>query len=248
MYICVYDFHETKTTRMDKKKKERKREKEQQKEKDGRIGHRGWVRSFARGVGLPRGFGRIWKFVGWRARLARDWFCIRHGLDRFEKLDWLSGWFALSALPGESPSRNGPSPSPLPNLLFLYRERLYMPGRLYRRGARIYTHVDVTYMLREYPEVSARERRRRVPTLSYLWRETSKGIGLERAICAIFEDVFMSVPGPLLPLSYRIFRREQVTACKMETWRLTRDRLSEIGMDFVLKSREIISSVHHVII
>lgn len=30
-------------------------------------------------------------------------------------------------------------------------------------------------------------------SLSYLLQGTSKGIGLERAICAIFEDVFMSI-------------------------------------------------------
>lgn len=28
-------------------------------------------------------------------RVERDWFYIRHRLDRFEKLDWLSAWFGL---------------------------------------------------------------------------------------------------------------------------------------------------------
>lgn len=55
-----------------------------------------------------------------------------------------------------------PFPS-LPNLLFLYRECLYAWTVI--STWRAYIHVDVTYTLREYPEVSARERRRRVPAL-----------------------------------------------------------------------------------
>lgn len=50
--------------------------------------------------------------------------------------------------------------------------RIYSP---YRRAVRISTRVEEGFFL------------------SYLFQETSKGIGLERAICAIFEDVFMSI-------------------------------------------------------
>jgi len=53
------------------------------------------------------------------------------------------------------------------------------------------THARNSRVYSPYRRVFLGETRK--GSLSYLSRETSKGIGLERAICAILEDVFMSI-------------------------------------------------------
>ena len=90
-------------------------------------------------------------------------------------------------------------------LFYITRVSVYMLGRLYRRARRTYTYVDVTYILNVSSGVYLARDEEGFPLVS-LWRRTEKGIGLERAICAIFEDVFMSVSRTLLPLSYCVPR------------------------------------------
>ena len=119
-------------------------------------------------------------------------------------------WFSLSLflcpLPWHLPFQNRPSSSSSFSIFFsISRVSVYMLGRLYRRARRAYTYVDVTYILNVSSGVYLARDEEGFPLVS-LWRRTEKGIGLERAICAIFEDVFMSVSRTLLPLSYCVPR------------------------------------------
>lgn len=129
--------------------------------------------------------GRGWRVIDFA--YDTDWTGLRN---------WTGFLAGLASLPSLAvPSRTALSLPPT----FLYRECLYAWPVISTR-TRPYIYVGVTYTLNVSRSVYRRETKK--GSLSYLWQGTSKGIGLERAICAIFENVFMSVPGPLLPLSY----------------------------------------------
>lgn len=130
-----------------------------------------------------------------------------------------------------------PFPS-LPNLLFLYRECLYAWTVI--STWRAYIHVDVTYMLREYPEVSARERRRRVPTLVSLAGDVEGDWPRTSDLCDLRGRIYERSR----PASSTFISHFQTRASYgVQNGNVTSNARSFIGkMDFPIKSREIISS------
>lgn len=210
-------------TRMDKKWI-REREEWQKKiaeRKRCSIGHRGWVRSFARGVGLPRGFGRIWKFVG-SGRVAGKvgaWLILH--TTRIGQV-WeigLAFWLVCPLCPS---SANHPLEMALPLLTKppsfpISRERLYG----YIDVARVYTRRCNVYAWRVFWSIYPRETKK--ASLSRI------SGGKRRRGLASNERFVRSSRTYLWAFQARFFHfhiafsdasMTQVTACKMGTWRL----------------------------
>lgn len=110
-----------------------------QRENDGtkktlrRPSYRGWVRNFAPGVGLPRGFGRIWKSWGSRdtARRSRSVIDFAYDTDWTGLRNWTGFLAGLTSLPSLvapfAPARCLPSTQSL--LLLSISRVLYASGR-----------------------------------------------------------------------------------------------------------------------